>query len=165
MVENGNRSAGGASKGHVLLVEDDTVNQIMATVMIQEVGFTVDTAENGLQCVDKVRADSEGKIDIILMDCVMPEMDGYEATELIRKIESESHPRRVPVTIIACTALSPSEVRSRCFLAGMDDFVSKPIQHTALADKLHLHMQKRKNRLQPAVISDASSSSTSAVVS
>ncbi|KNC53808.1 sensor protein [Thecamonas trahens ATCC 50062] len=165
MVENGNRSAGGASKGHVLLVEDDTVNQIMATVMIQEVGFTVDTAENGLQCVDKVRADSEGKIDIILMDCVMPEMDGYEATELIRKIESESHPRRVPVTIIACTALSPSEVRSRCFLAGMDDFVSKPIQHTALADKLHLHMQKRKNRLQPAVINDASSSSTSAVVS
>lgn len=118
--------------GHILLVEDNPINQLVAQEMIECTGVTVDIAENGFKAVD---AWKNNQYDLILMDCLMPEMDGYEATKKIRSLENKS---RIP--IIALTANAMESDRQACHAAGMDDFVSKPIQmdilHATLAQWL-----------------------------
>lgn len=108
----------------VLLVEDDEFNQEIARLMLEEIGWQVEVAENGQIAVDKA---ASGGYDIILMDMQMPVMGGIEATQRIRQLPL---PTRVP--IVAMTANAFSEDREACLNAGMDDFISKPVEPDTL---------------------------------
>ncbi len=103
----------------ILLVEDNEVNRELAEEMLTSVGLTVDLAENGLEAVNRV---STGNYDLVLMDCQMPVMDGYEAS---RRIRQDEHLRRLP--IIAMTANALAADRQLCLDAGMDEHIPKPI--------------------------------------
>jgi signal transduction histidine kinase/ActR/RegA family two-component response regulator len=105
----------------ILLVEDNRINQKIATRLLEGQGHRVSTAENGRQGVGRFRA---GGFDLILMDVQMPEMDGWEATRAIRDFEAGSG-RRIP--IIAMTAHAMKGDREKCIEAGMDGYVSKPV--------------------------------------
>lgn len=111
---------------HVLLAEDNEVNQLVATRILSRLGMIVDVAQNGRQAVDKL---STGTYDLVFMDCQMPVMDGYESTREIRK-RKIGGANRIPV--IAMTASSFTSDREACLEAGMDDFVSKPISEDKL---------------------------------
>ncbi len=117
---------------HILVVEDNRVNQIVAKNMITEAGSTCDIANNGREACEAVR---NGNYDVILMDCQMPEMDGYEATDLIRKWEREQGKKRMP--IIALTANATKEDIQKCLDAGMDAYCSKPINPVALFETIN----------------------------
>jgi CheY-like chemotaxis protein len=105
---------------HVLVVEDNAVNRRVAVAFLGKLGCTVETAEDGN---DAVRIWSAGAYDIILMDCQMPDLDGYGATKEIRMQERSGG--RTP--IIAMTAHALGGARDVCLAAGMDDYISKPI--------------------------------------
>jgi signal transduction histidine kinase/ActR/RegA family two-component response regulator len=107
--------------GRVLLAEDNEVNAFLARVMLESIGLTVECVENGHAALD--RAISED-FDLILMDCQMPEMDGFEATRRIRDHEQSTGRKRLP--IMALTANAVRGDRERCLEAGMDDYLSKP---------------------------------------
>jgi signal transduction histidine kinase/CheY-like chemotaxis protein len=121
------RSAG----GRLLLVEDNMVNQKVAMHMLVKMGYRVDLAENGLQALDRLAA---VRYEAVLMDCQMPEMDGYLATRHIRDPSSAVLDHDVPV--IAMTANAFAEDRERCIAAGMNDFLSKPVDRSTLAQVL-----------------------------
>jgi CheY-like chemotaxis protein len=113
----------------VLLVEDNPINQRVALGLLKKLGYQAQAVDGGEAAVTAVR---EGSYDLILMDCQMPEMDGYEATAAIRDL-----PAPASLTpIIALTANSMPGDRERCLAAGMDDYLSKPVQLTRLAETL-----------------------------
>jgi signal transduction histidine kinase/CheY-like chemotaxis protein len=107
---------------HILLAEDNVINQKLATSMLCKRGHTVVLAQNGKEAVDALKKES---FDLVLMDIQMPEMDGYEATAAIRKKEKVGG-KHIP--IIAMTAHAMKGDRERCLEAGMDGYVSKPIK-------------------------------------
>ena len=111
-----------AGKIHILIVEDNRINQIVARNILAEAGFTSDIAQNGIEACSAVR---NRKYDIVMMDCQMPEMDGFEATRLIRNWERERGRKRLP--IIALTANAVKEDIQKCLDSGMDAYCSKPI--------------------------------------
>jgi PAS domain S-box-containing protein len=113
----------------VLLVEDNPVNQKVGALMLARLGYEADLAENGLKAVE---AFQKFRYPAILLDCQMPEMDGFDATRAIRKIEGGE--RRT--SIVALTANAMEGERERCLAAGMDDYLSKPISMKALSEKL-----------------------------
>ena len=115
--------------GRVLVVDDNAVNLKVCVRMLEKLGYKPETAVGGAESVEASRT---VRYDLILMDCQMPFVDGYEATRLIRQNEKQLGGH---VPIIALTANTTNEDRERAFLAGMDDFVSKPITLEAL-DKL-----------------------------
>jgi len=104
-----------------LVVEDNLVNQKVVQMILQKFGLTVDIAVNGQVGVDMFQAQD---YDIVLMDCAMPILDGYQATELIRQFEAET--KRSPTPIVALTANTYPEDKQRCLACGMDEFISKP---------------------------------------
>ncbi len=113
----------------VLLVDDNLVNRIMGAQQLSVLGYTAeiaDSAHRGLEAV------SSGRPDIVLMDCEMPEMDGYEAVAEIRRREGDA--RRT--VVIAVTAHATEDDRARCLTAGMDDYLSKPVKLNSLAEML-----------------------------
>ena len=114
----------------ILLVDDMPTNCLIAREILESFGVTVDTAENGLQAVNKL-LDEGRSYDIVLMDVQMPEMDGLEAT---RRLRATLRCAKLP--IIAMTAHALDSERERCRAAGMDDFLSKPIDPELLQDKL-----------------------------
>src|SRR5690606_30500981 len=120
----------------VLVVEDNVVNQKVAMRMLTSLGYDVDIAVNGKEGIDAVVA---GNYHVVLMDCEMPEMNGYDATRALRQLTSDK--RDIPVIAMTAHAL-PGE-RNRCFEAGMDDYVSKPVRREALADALQRWVEKR----------------------
>jgi len=114
----------------VLVAEDNAVYQKIALRQLQQLGFRADAVGNGLEVLD---ACARVPYDIVIMDCHMPEMDGYEATRRLRRHESGMARR---TTIIAMTASDRAEDRDRCFDAGMDDFLSKPVQFADMSRAL-----------------------------
>ena len=105
----------------VLLVEDDEVNKKLFMLLIESKGIACDLAENGQEAIKKWH---ENEYDLIFMDCQMPILDGYEATRRIRRLEGDDK----HTVIVALTASAMKGDAERCFAAGMDDYVSKPIQ-------------------------------------
>jgi PAS domain S-box-containing protein len=116
----------------ILLAEDNTINQLIGIKMLEKMGHYVDVAANGREVLDAL---SRAPYDLILMDCQMPEMDGYEATRKVRELNSSV--RTIP--IIAMTANAMDGDREKCLSAGMNDYLTKPVSQKALAsivDKL-----------------------------
>lgn len=106
----------------ILVVEDNPINQLVITSILKKMGYHADTIQNGIECLKAIK---ETYYDLIFMDCQMPELDGYEATKFIRK---ESHAQtRSDVVIIAMTANAMHGDRDKCIAAGMNDYLSKPI--------------------------------------
>ncbi len=118
---------------HVLLAEDNPVNSIVAKAMLESLGATVETAGDGHAAY---AAFQRGNFDLVLMDCSMPGMDGFQATREIRRWESETgnSTRRTP--IVALTAHALAEERTQCLAAGMDDHLTKPVRRQRLASLL-----------------------------
>jgi PAS domain S-box-containing protein len=119
----------GAGPRRVLLAEDNPVNQRVAKFLLEKLGYRVDIAASGVEVLEKM---SGNDYDSILMDCQMPEMDGFSATAEIRKREAGS--RHIP--IVAMTAHAMQGDRQRCIEAGMDEYVSKPISIEGLRQAL-----------------------------
>jgi CheY-like chemotaxis protein len=112
----------------ILLAEDNVVNQKISLALLRKLGCSADAVSNGIEVIEALQ---RIPYSLIFMDCQMPEMDGFEATRLIRKREIESGeacPWKVPVHIVALTAGAMQSDRETCFAAGMVDFVSKPVR-------------------------------------
>ncbi len=109
----------------ILLAEDDPVNRAVATGMLDKLGCEVVVAQNGAEAVDTLADAPPGTFDLVIMDCQMPVMDGYEATRRLRAREAEGAPR-VPIIALSASALEGD--RQRGLDAGMDDYVTKPIR-------------------------------------
>lgn len=118
---------------NVLVAEDNSVNQIVIKNMLKKLGVTCTIAQNGFSAVRHFE-DASPAYDLVLMDCEMPEMDGFEATRAIRRLEQEN--QLTPTPILALTAHAMKEHLLLCHECGMDDCLSKPIELDALQDKL-----------------------------
>ncbi len=131
---------------HILLAEDNLINQNVAFTALEQFGCTVDLATNGKEAV---RATGSRCYDLILMDCLMPEMDGFDATRMIRASEKAgSGHRRIP--IIALTANALAGDREKCLAAGMDDHIGKPFRMLELHERLSKWLNEKA---QPARLS------------
>jgi PAS domain S-box-containing protein len=106
----------------ILLVEDNATNQRVAVAMLTKLGYRADIAANGQEAI---KALTDFPYDLVLMDCQMPEMDGFEATRMIRDVKTSVQDHAVPV--IAMTAHATPEDREQCLAAGMDDYITKPV--------------------------------------
>ncbi|MEP7107726.1 MAG: response regulator [Ferruginibacter sp.] len=120
----------------ILLVEDNLINQKVACRTLTRLGALVDIANNGKEAIEYLR---KKVCDIILMDIQMPEMDGYEATKIIRTFENEEISR---IPIIAMTASALIADREKCIIAGMNDYIAKPFQAKELYEKILLQLEK-----------------------
>ncbi len=121
----------------ILLCEDNEVNMKVATMILKRMNFDIDFAENGQEAINKFM---HIKYDLILMDCMMPVVDGYEATKSIRKIEKEN--KMAPTAIIALTANATDADKQKCLSTGMDDFISKPIKREIVEAKINEWIKK-----------------------
>jgi signal transduction histidine kinase/CheY-like chemotaxis protein len=111
----------------ILVVEDNVVNQRVAAILLAKLGYRADVAANGLEALEQLERMAYA---FVLMDCQMPEMDGYQATAEMRRRELEHGRHRVPV--VALTAHAMAGDRERCLAAGMDDYLTKPVRSQAL---------------------------------
>ncbi|MDR0362396.1 MAG: response regulator [Planctomycetota bacterium] len=119
-------------KGRILLAEDNVINQKVAVGILGKLEYPVEVVDNGK---DAVRQALSGKFDMVLMDCQMPQMDGFEATRRIREMESKlNRARRIPVIALTANALIGD--RERCLRSGMDAYVSKPVNPRELENVL-----------------------------
>ncbi|NOX37173.1 MAG: PAS domain S-box protein [Calditrichaeota bacterium] len=126
---------------HILVAEDNAVNQKLARRLLEKMGYRVSIANNGLEAI---RMYQKGQFDLILMDVQMPEMDGLTATRNIRELEATRNGGRIP--IIALTAHAMQGDREKCLEAGMDDYITKPIKRQeleAVLEKFYLKLKEK----------------------
>ena len=136
-------------KARVLIAEDNDINQKVAVRQLKKIGYTADVVSNGLAALDALE---HGHYDIILMDCQMPEMDGYEATRRIRAGgNADSQPY-----IIAMTAHAMQGDSDKCLAAGMNDYVTKPVGLNTLAAALARGIEMKTTSLRHRMSSDGS---------
>jgi two-component system CheB/CheR fusion protein len=108
----------------ILLVEDDTVNSQLFQMMIERLGYRVDLADNGQAALEKL---AQNTYDLVFMDCQMPVLDGYAATQALRQRESENT-QNTHTIVVGLTAYAMTEDRERCLAVGMDDYLTKPLK-------------------------------------
>ena len=130
------RPLGGTTPPRILLAEDNPVNQKVARGALEKMRCTVDIVNNGAEAVD---AWSTRQYDLILMDCQMPVMDGYEATRTIRAREQAG--RRIPILALTADAMSGAE--QDCLAAGMDGYLTKPLDRRA-SRRVHRAISRRR---------------------
>lgn len=135
--QNGNSCVATAADGplRILMAEDNVINQKVGKLILQRAGFNIDLVADGNEALSAHRANP---YDLILMDCQMPVMDGFEACRQIRQL---SHPQPV---IIAVTANALVGERERCLKAGMDDYLSKPFQAEQLVAVVRKWIAQRR---------------------
>jgi two-component system sensor histidine kinase EvgS len=120
------------SEGTLVLVADDhPTNRKLLVRQVNMLGYAAESVENGVEALAKWRS---GRFGLVITDCNMPEMDGYELTRTIRELQSASGAKRIP--IIACTANALGGEAETCIAAGMDDYLAKPVELKDLAKKL-----------------------------
>jgi CheY-like chemotaxis protein len=145
--------------GLILLVEDNATNQILAQTQLEQLGYRVHVAENGAACLEAMQRTN---YDLILMDCRMPVMDGFEATKNIRERERIRQSLRIP--IIAITANAVEGDRNKCLASGMDDYISKPIELHALHQMIQKWMATNATQIDWRVVSDLANRTNNEVV-
>jgi signal transduction histidine kinase/DNA-binding response OmpR family regulator/HPt (histidine-containing phosphotransfer) domain-containing protein len=127
-------------RGHLLLVEDNPVNMMVAQRLISMLGLQCETAENGQLAIDRMLS---GHLDLVLMDCQMPVKDGYTATQEWRIHEANTGQARLP--IVAMTANAMAGDRQKCLDAGMDDYITKPVDRRILESTLARWLQAKND--------------------
>jgi len=149
------------SRLRILLVEDHLVNQQVAMLTLKrKLGYHADAAANGKEAVDAL---SKRDYDLVLMDCQMPEMDGYEATRVIR--DPNSPVRNHDIIIIAMTANAMAGDRKKCLDAGMNDYVSKPIRPEVLGETIERYFPGRGDKIEPSSNANLNKSNNGSVES
>lgn len=128
---------------HVLIVEDNAINQLVVANMLEVLGLDAKTAGNGIEALDVLE---KHEFDLILMDCQMPEMDGFQCTQRIR---NDPRQKFASIPIIALTANAMTEDRDQCLAAGMNDYLSKPITMQILRDKLSGWLRAKSDSNHP----------------
>ena len=128
-----------------LLAEDNDINVEIITYLLDEAGLLTERAADGAQCLEMLEKAEDGYYDFILMDILMPNMNGYESTRAIRKLENKSKSR---IPIIAMTANAFDEDKRQALEAGMDDHVAKPVDVKKLFKSIEAVLSKRKRSLQ-----------------
>lgn len=123
----------GVETGRILLAEDNELNQEIALAILEDAGFSVEIARNGRIAVEMMKSAKPGYYQMVLMDVQMPEMDGYEATKEIRKLEDKE---LAAIPIIAMTANAFEEDKREALRCGMDGHIAKPINVDVLLDTL-----------------------------
>ncbi|MEP5763319.1 MAG: response regulator [Halieaceae bacterium] len=132
---------------HVLLAEDNPVNQKVACGVLEQIGCSVATARDGLEAYNML---AENRYDLVLMDCQMPNMDGFEATQRIRDREQVQESARTPVIALTANALEGD--REKCLAAGMDDYVTKPFSKEGLVEALLAAVGREQGEASPGVV-------------
>jgi signal transduction histidine kinase/DNA-binding NarL/FixJ family response regulator len=132
-------------QGLVLLAEDNAVNAMLAEAVLRRVGLDVEIVPDGEKAVERMQQASQPTVDIILMDCQMPNMDGFEATRRIRALEQEHGLPRTPIVALTANALQGD--RDRCLDCGMDDHLSKPFKEEQLVRMLFRYLPQA--RMEP----------------
>jgi Amt family ammonium transporter len=133
---------GDGKRPQVLVADDNEINQLVAVEMLRTAGYEATVVNNGLEAVSAIR---RGKFDVVLMDCEMPELDGFAATRMIRTMESEQSlaaPNGWPLPIIALTAQAVRGDRERCLAAGMTDYITKPVNREELLKTIHACLEE-----------------------
>lgn len=128
---------------HILLAEDNDLNAEIAMAIFEETGLVIDRVEDGIQCVNRIEQMPAGTYDMILMDIQMPNMDGYKATQCIRRLDDK---KKAEIPIIAMTANAFEEDRKKAFYAGMDGHIAKPIDIEKLRAVILSVLNKQDNK-------------------
>ncbi len=147
----GPRREGPRPSARILIVDDNPVNQKVALRIVEKLGFDTELAAHGKEAIDRM---AKSSFDLVLMDCHMPVMDGYQATQEIRRIEGENW--HTPVIALTANAL-PGE-REKCLSAGMDDYLSKPIQPDLMGAMLERWLGESKKVHESPLREDRGSS-------
>ena len=143
-------------QGLVLLAEDNAVNAMLAEAVLRRVGLDVETVPDGEKAVERMQQASQPTVDVILMDCQMPNMDGFEATRRIRSLEQEHGLPRTPIVALTANALQGD--RDRCLDCGMDDHLSKPFKEEQLVRMLFRYLPQA--RIEPPDLAAAAAAAS-----